>query len=166
MRQCEGKDIPGTFKKIASAEALGWDCGWDLSRGQQVELWESDGGRSGGVGGQWNFSEWSGELLQGSEQGGPDLPFILEMMTGFLGGEQAMGDKINFQRRVWREAVKRLLLLVEKRLPGVPCRTAAWMVVEWRKWFSWQVSRVEPRGLRMTFLVLQTSVTRGSLEAH
>ena len=101
MRQCEGRDIPGTFKRKSQVQRP-----WSGTRvgpeqratGRVVGVrWRQV---TGGVGGQWNFSEWSGSHCRVLSRGGPDLSFVLEMMTGFLGGEQAMGDKINFQRRV------------------------------------------------------------------
>ena len=75
MRQCEGKDIPGTFKRKSQVQRPwgGARVGPEQSR-QQVELWEINTGSQMEAGhgrceGPVAFSLMERVPLQGSEQG-------------------------------------------------------------------------------------------------
>ena len=132
MRQCEGKDIPGTFKRKSQVQRP-WGGTWvgpeQKATGRVVGVgWRQV---TGGVGASGFYSEWIGSHCRVLSRGGPDLS--LEMMTGFLGGEQAMGNKINFQRGVRREGSEEAakVLLVEKGLPG--SRDSSLDGSEWRR---------------------------------
>lgn len=86
-------------EKIASAKALGWDSG--VTRAEWArrvagdKLREPNGGRSRealGAMGRTLASTLSGvgNHCRILSSGGPDLSYVSEM-TGFLGGEQAIG---------------------------------------------------------------------------
>lgn len=77
--------------------------------------------------------------------GGPDLSYVSEM-TGFLGGEQAIGSEVRF-RGTNEEAAK--ILQTGERVAWVPGQQHGWRRAA-EGWGSWYISKVEPRGLHMT----------------